>query len=690
MPVTTSVQTSSDSELNALLYPVKWGVSAFTFGFPSAAESYDGYSPGDEPFNAFEALNALQRTAARSAFGAFSAVANLTFTELSDAAAGTADFRLASSDAPSTAWAYLPTQDPRGGDAWFNNSRGRFDSPTAGNYAWISFLHELGHALGLKHPHESEGGAFGTMSVAHDSSEYTVMSYRSWAGQTGTGYANEAFGFAQTPMMYDIAALQYLYGANFAHRSGDDVYAWDPATGELRINGAGQGAPGANRIFMTLWDGGGADTYDFALYAQDLVINLAPGAWTTTAPGQRATLAFGHQAAGNIANALLYGGDLRSLIENATGGAGNDAILGNQAANRLEGGAGHDTLDGAAGADTLIGGTGNDIYLVDVSGDQAVELPGEGVDEVRTAAGSRTDYLSLYVLPANVEILTGTAAGAQGAYANALANQVTTGAGGDLLVLSDGGDDRVESGEGNDFLYFGGAFTNADRIDGGAGTDTLGLTGSYTLVFDSDDLVGIERLALYSSGDAGSPNAYAITTVDANAAAGQTLTVVAQSLQSDETLHFDGAAETGARFDLKGGRGADSLRGGAGDDMIWASGGADTLEGGAGQDSFVYQSAAESGPNAPDRILDFEPGTDRIVLLAIDSDANPANGDSGFTYVGANAFSAIPGELRLVQDATDPRAWRIEADLDGDTTPDFVLLLFTATNQPPAPNDFLF
>ena len=83
-------------------------------------------------------------------------------------------------------------------------------------------------------------------------------------------------------MMYDIAALQTLYGANYTTNAGDTVYKWNPTTGQKSINGVGQGAPAGNKIFMTIWDGGGHDTYDFSNYTTNLTVDLTPGGWTTT------------------------------------------------------------------------------------------------------------------------------------------------------------------------------------------------------------------------------------------------------------------------------------------------------------------------------------------------------------------------------------------------------------------------
>jgi serralysin len=234
-----------------------------------------------------------------------------------------------------------------------------------GNYAWLTFVHETGHALGLKHAHESTA-TFGVVDPARDSLEYTVMSYRSYAGDSVTGgYSNETWGFPQTLMMDDIAALQYMYGPDWTTHAGNTVYRWDPKYGQLSIqeNGgafSGEPQPGDNRIFMTVWDGGGSDTYDFSLYTTNLFVDLQPGHWTKTDTVynyQTAHLDYyegnTHLAAGNIANALTYKTysngvvvteDLRSLIENAIGGSGNDTFAGNAFDNSFTGGAGADTF----------------------------------------------------------------------------------------------------------------------------------------------------------------------------------------------------------------------------------------------------------------------------------------------------------------------------------------------------------
>ena len=203
------------------------------------------------------------------------------------------------------------------------------------------------------------------MPVGRDSLEYSVMSYHSHVGATVPYYTNEQWGYPQSLMMYDIAALQTAYGANYTTNAGDTTYSWSAETGEMFIDGEGQGAPGGNRVFLTIWDGGGHDTYDFSNYATDLDVNLQPGEWTTASSDQLANLGNGHFAAGNVANALLYKGNAASLIEDVIGGAGNDAIVGNAADNLFAGGAGNDTLDGLGGVDTAaFSGNASDYSVV--------------------------------------------------------------------------------------------------------------------------------------------------------------------------------------------------------------------------------------------------------------------------------------------------------------------------------------
>ena len=379
----TSVGATGNRNIDALLSGYRW-TGAITYSFPDSRSDYESsYTEasatgfGSVSFNQMQAARfILEGTSAYSGGPRMGLTAFEQFTSasISDAGFNGADIRIAkSSSANPTAYAYYPVGDYRAGDIWFGTQYD-YGNPQLGSYAYATMVHELGHALGLKHAHETGGVSNVSMASDRDSLEFSVMTYRSYIGQTPNGYTNETYGFPQTFMMYDIAALQHMYGANFNTNSGNTIYRWDATTGQAFVNGVSQGAPGANRVFLTIWDGGGTDTYDFSNYSTNLQVDLSPGGWSLISDVQRANLGGGNYARGNVFNALQYQGDARSLIEGAIGGSGNDTILGNAANNSLSGRWGNDVLksldgndrlNGGPGQDSLYGGKGSDIFYLD-------------------------------------------------------------------------------------------------------------------------------------------------------------------------------------------------------------------------------------------------------------------------------------------------------------------------------------
>ena len=323
-----SADLDLDQYIDGMLSSFAWDAAAFfvapwdagivykeptiTYSFPNSMLDY-GSNYSNEPRSNFAALNPEQQSAIEYMLKQFDSVIDWGFAKVSygDLNDQFATIRYGLTDKTTSAWAYEPSEKAQGGDAWFNNSKHLYDAPIIGTDAWATFLHETGHTLGLKHPHEKVSG-FGVVPLDHDSLEYTQMSYRSYVGDKTNGeYSNETFGYPQTLMMYDIAALQYMYGVEWTPND-DTRYTWSNTTGQEFINGVGQPIPDANRIFMTIWDGGGNDTLDFSNYTTNLLVDLQPGHWIKTDTlnnFQSAHLDFyegdTHLAAGNIALAML-------------------------------------------------------------------------------------------------------------------------------------------------------------------------------------------------------------------------------------------------------------------------------------------------------------------------------------------------------------------------------------------------
>ena len=406
----SSVVASGKADIDGLLSGGRW-LDGTTFSFPDTAADYNGEA--HEVFDSFAPITARQQQVMRfiydgtdptlSGLGKAMSVADFTNLKLVYAGRDDSEMRTGESGLPRTAHAYYPGGHGAAGDVWFGTAHAGtasdYRDPVLGSYAYLAHMHEALHALGLKHGDEAFGGLTGQpVTAPHNSLEYSIVDNIGFLGKDQSGYAFGAWDAPQTPMLLDVQALQHLYGADYGHNGGDTTYRWDPATGELSIDGLGQGRPGGNKVFMTLWDGGGADTYDLSNYDVGVSVDLAPGAWSAFDTGQLAYLGYQdgpRYAAGNVANAYLHGDNPASLVENAAGGSGDDALRGNAADNALLGNAGDDALHAGAGDDSLLGGEGRDTaHFSGGRADYVVSAaPGGGFTVADTRGADGTDLV---------------------------------------------------------------------------------------------------------------------------------------------------------------------------------------------------------------------------------------------------------------------------------------------------------
>ncbi len=202
--------------------------------------------------------------------------------------------------------------------------------------------------------------------------------------------------------------------------------------------------------------------------------------------------------------------------------------------------------------------------------------------------------------------------------------------GDDYFDVSQGGNDTVFGGDGNDGFYFGGAYTSADVVDGGAGRDQLGLQGDYSAGVTLGSLSGVEMIVLLAGDDTrfgdsgGNSYSYNIVSPDAAVAAGQRLTIQANTLRAGENLTFDGSAETDGSFLIYAGLGVDILTGGAGNDGFFFGqgrfGANDIVNGGAGTMDQLGLQGDFSGPNGIVFGANQLVGIEYIVLLSASDD----------------------------------------------------------------------
>lgn len=353
-PSAIRVAASNDYRIDTLSTGYKWGTDKITFSF-FAGGTYYGSESSPAPVS--EAVKANVRFILADVI---SPLINVTFTEVPDSQASYGLMRFLCSSSAAYAYAYIPTGGDANvgssadvpGDVVLNpsndvvgtdsNSRNNSFQSGPGSHGFTALIHEIGHALGLKHPFESP-----TMPRAEENQDNTVMTYNFLGGEPAT------------MMPYDILALQYFYGAKTSTRSADTTYTFT-STDDFAPGSGSSGAPSSRFGSMrnTLWDGGGVDAVDLSALPTangGYRIDIRPGGWI---------------AASKDLDSLTYDGNLKTtsrgtrfplsgaMIENVVVTRSDDTIYLNSEANLVSGYApsvsgGADVIYGSDKSDTL-------------------------------------------------------------------------------------------------------------------------------------------------------------------------------------------------------------------------------------------------------------------------------------------------------------------------------------------------
>jgi serralysin len=549
------------------------------------------------------ALDGVGQTLALAALRSWTNVTGIAFTETSGVAEITFDDNQNGAFAnPTVSSGVITSSIVNIGQDWISSF-----GTTLNSYTFETYIHEIGHALGLGHGGNYNSSAtFGTSNFyLNDSHHMTLMSYMGanndefGAGSINT-FVNARFRYILTPQLADIIAIQFLYGDRGNAFVGDTTYGYNANSGDATIDGFVTLADASGRTAMTIWDEGGRDTLDFRGHAGPQILDLNDESFSSVMGGTfNLAIARGvvvENAIGGDGADSIYGNAVDNLLfgqggqDRIFGGGGNDYLLGGDGSDTIYGESGNDTFEDTLGANTLEGGEGNDYFYVgSTSSGSLNRIVGQnGFDSVQFNEAIFLDW-STNTFGGNILNAGLLRNDVEGWVLSGLADRLhlhTTSAA--SLVYGNGGNDTLDGGAGADTLY------------GGDGNDSLnGQGGSDTLIGDAGDDTFVDGFGVNIMGGGEGNDYFFVGTT----ASGSVNRIIGQggfdAVQFSQTIFWDWSTNTFggnalnaniAPNDVEGwvlSAGADRLHlfTTTFDTLVYGNGGNDTLDGGSGADT---------------------------------------------------------------------------------------------------------